>query len=337
MKQTVSLLHTSYPIYIEAHLLENIHKYIDTNKKFCIVTDTGIPSQWIYTIQKQFPNHFVCTIKQGEFSKNINTWQHIIKELIAHDMTRKDAILAIGGGMITDLAGFVASSYMRGIAFYNIPTTLLAQIDASVGGKVALDIDGYKNIIGAFYHPKAVFIDPFVLTTLSKRHLHNGLMEALKCGLIHDSTLFSLFQQDTLNIEQIIQRSIQVKKEIVEADEKESGLRKILNFGHTIGHAIESNTSFHTYLHGECVAMGMLFFIEDSILKKQVLAIYKKLNIPRIPSYNPEDLLNYIRHDKKSNTEGIEVVKVNKCGSCYLETLSLQQIMHILKGDPYEE
>ena len=331
MKMIVDLKEHSYPIWIEAGCLDSLSDRIDTSRRMALIADAGIPEIWIQKIQSQCPDSFVLRFAQGESSKCFLQYEALLQEMIRHDMTRKDAIIAIGGGVTGDLAGFVAATYMRGIDFYNIPTTLLAQVDSSVGGKVAIDMNEYKNIVGAFYQPKGVLIDPNVLQTLPPRQIHNGLVEALKTGLIQDPALVDLFEEETLDLPQIIARSIAVKKRIVEQDEKETGLRKILNFGHTIGHAIESAYGLESYLHGECVAMGMLFFIEDPALKNRVLSIYKRLDLPALPAYDPQELMSYIRHDKKGKHDTISIVKVPDIGTFTIEELSYEQIESILE------
>ena len=239
--------------------------------------------------------------------------------------------------MTGDLAGFVASTYMRGIDFYNIPTTILSQVDSSVGGKVAIDMGSYKNIVGSFYQPKGVLIDPDVLSTLSIRQQHNGLVEALKMGLILDENLVCEFEKEQLDIEAIITRSIDLKRQVVQEDEKENSLRKILNFGHTIGHAIEGAYGLDTYYQGECVAMGMLFFIEDKELKNRVLKIYDKLSLPAVPDYDVDTLMEFISHDKKGTQNVISVISVAKAGSYSIEEMNYEQIRLKLLRGAYEE
>ena len=324
----------TYPIYLEKNVFNQLHTYIPTYKRIAILYDDGLPNQWIQQVLLQLDHAIPIQVAQGEPSKSLPVYEHTIHQLIEHHFTRKDAIIALGGGVIGDLAGFVAATYMRGIDFYNIPTTLLAQVDSSVGGKVAINMHSYKNMVGAFYRPKAVFIDWNVLSTLPTRQINNGLIEALKMGLILDTELFSWFEKDTLPIEEIITRSILLKKQIVEQDEKEAGLRAILNFGHTIGHAIEE---IYPYYHGECVSMGMLYFIEDFALKQRVLSIYKKLNMPTIPHFSVEKIIDGILHDKKSNDTGITCIVVPQIGSYRMETKTIQEIETLLKGNPYEK
>lgn len=337
MQIQVNLKEHSYPIIIERNSLNSITDYININRKILIISDDGVPDKWIDIVKNQCPNHVVTIFKQGEQAKCMKQYEELLQVMIENDMTRKDAIIAIGGGVVGDLSGFVAATYMRGIDFYNIPTTILSQVDSSVGGKVAIDMGNYKNIVGAFWQPKAVIIDPNVLSTLSIRQQHNGLVEALKTGLIQDEKLVELFEEDELNLDEIIYRSINIKRQVVEQDERESNLRKILNFGHTIGHAIEGAYGLDTYLHGECVAMGMLFFIEDKTLKERVLSIYKKLNLPKTPDYDVDTLMSYITHDKKGNAKDITVVKVKQAGSYTLENISYETIRQILERGSHEK
>ncbi|MGI6511530.1 MAG: 3-dehydroquinate synthase [Catenisphaera adipataccumulans] len=337
MKMVVHLDKNSYPIVLERGVLTHIGDFLDVQRKVALITESGVPEKWVELIRKQLPDGLVLTFPEGEGSKCFTQYENLLKQLIDAHFTRKDAVIALGGGVTGDLAGFVASSYMRGIDFYNLPTTVLSQVDSSVGGKVAIDVGAVKNIVGAFYQPKAVLIDPDVLQTLPQRQINNGLMEALKTGLIQDPELFRLFESDDRCIDAIIEHSIDVKRRVVEQDEKESGLRKCLNFGHTIGHAIEGAYGLNTYLHGECVAMGMLFMIENAALKKQVLTIYEKLHIPPVPDYDVDVLMDFIAHDKKNNADSVTVVLVKELGSFVLEQWSFDQVRAVLERGPYEE
>ena len=222
---------------------------------------------------------------------------------------------------------------MRGIDFIQIPTTTLSQIDSSIGGKVAINLDDVKNIVGAFYQPKAVFIDTDTLLTLPKRHFYNGLVEALKAGLIYDEKLFALFEEEDIpaHLEEIIYHALCVKKAVVEADEKELGLRKILNFGHTIGHAIESYYHLSQYLHGECVAMGMLYFMSEDV-QKRVLPIYKRMHLQSDVPYDSDEVFEILCKDKKASGDHVTVVKVNTIGKAELKEWKLSDVRHILKG-----
>lgn len=190
-----------------------------------------------------------------------------------------------------------------------------------------------KNIVGAFYQPKAVFIDTDTLLTLPKRHFYNGLVEALKAGLIYDEKLFALFEEEDIpaHLEEIIYHALCVKKAVVEADEKELGLRKILNFGHTIGHAIESYYHLSQYLHGECVAMGMLYFMSEDV-QKRVLPIYKRMHLQSDVPYDSDEVFEILCKDKKASGDHVTVVKVNTIGKAELKEWKLSDVRHILKG-----
>ncbi len=250
--------------------------------------------------------------------------------MLLNGFSRKDCVVAVGGGVIGDLSGFAAASFMRGIDFYNIPTTVLSQVDSSIGGKVAINFEGIKNIIGAFYQPKCVLIDPDVLNTLPQRQISNGLAEAVKMGLTSDASLFELFENGEIadNIEEIIIRSLNVKKSVVEQDEKEAGLRKILNFGHTIGHAIESN-KFGELYHGECVALGMLYMCSQSVCER-LIPVLKKLNLPTKTNYNKNEVIKALSHDKKSSEDCIAVIYVDEIGHFKIREKTVNEIAELL-------
>ncbi|MDO5479698.1 MAG: 3-dehydroquinate synthase family protein, partial [Clostridia bacterium] len=213
---------------------------------------------------------------QGEENKNFETYKTVLSALTENGFTRTDCVVAVGGGVVGDLAGFAASSYMRGIDFYNIPTTVLSQIDSSIGGKTAIDFYGYKNIIGAFHQPKKVIIDADVTKTLTKRQIVSGLAEAVKMAATSDKELFSIFENGDYeeHFDEIIEKSLMIKKAVVEEDVDEKGLRKVLNFGHTVGHAIESNAGLGRFYHGECVALGMLY-MADKEAKERIINVLK--------------------------------------------------------------
>ena len=281
MKLRIELREKSYDIHIEKGILHKIKEYINLDRKVMIVTDKGVPEKYMNIVKAQCPNGYSIAVEQGEGAKSFKVFEEVCRKLLDLGFHRNDLIIALGGGVIGDLAGFAAASYMRGIDFINIPTTTLSQIDSSIGGKTAINLGDTKNIIGAFYQPKGVFIDLEVLKTLPERHYYNGLVEALKAGLIYDRELFEIFENKNIdeNLQEIIYRALLVKKDVVEKDEKEENLRKILNFGHTVGHGIEGFFHLKDVLHGEGVAMGMLPMIEDEELRERTKKILKKMNI----------------------------------------------------------
>lgn len=332
MKITMNLAENSYDIFIEKGLIKNAGKYLDLNRKVLIVTDDGVPEQYVSDIASQCAHPNIITLPHGERSKSIDELQHLLREMVKQLYTRSDCVMAVGGGVVGDLAGFAASCYMRGIDFYNIPTTLLSQVDSSVGGKTAIDFEGVKNIVGAFYQPKMVLIDPDTLHTLDSRQLSAGLAEAIKMAATCKADLFDCIENTNdlySALPEIITQSVGIKKSIVEADPKESGLRRVLNFGHTVGHAIES---LHEgdLLHGECVGLGMLFMCnEDTRLR--LSAVLRKYGLPAECHDTPDSLLPYIVHDKKSEAGIIKTVYVDKIGSYEFKDMRVEELLKIME------
>ncbi|MBQ5929428.1 MAG: 3-dehydroquinate synthase, partial [Clostridia bacterium] len=252
---------------------------------------------------------------------------------IDFNMTRSDAVVAVGGGVVGDLSGFIASSYMRGVDFYNIPTTLLSMVDSSVGGKTAIDMHGVKNVVGAFYQPKGVIADVNLLTTLSKRQISNGLAESIKMSLTSDEKLFSLLESCDIedNLEEIIIRSIDIKRAVVERDEKESGERKVLNFGHTLAHGIESANTFSDLYHGEAVAIGMVA-VTNGEVKNRLISVLEKVNLPTMFTGDIDKALSFVIHDKKCKGDNVDVVLVSKIGSYEIKTIKVTDFTKLIKS-----
>ena len=305
----------------------NIVPLIRGHKKLLLISDTGVPEDIIKKITAITKNHskvFVIILDQGEKAKSLSNYQSIINFLIENKFDRSDGIIAVGGGVIGDISGFVSSTYLRGISYIQIPTTLLAQVDSSVGGKTAINIPAGKNLIGAFYNPKGVIVDTNVLHTLSSRELNAGLAEVIKYGLIQNKYLLSLLEKNVaaiLNrnhkiIEEVIFESIKTKAKIVTKDEKETGIRALLNFGHTFGHAIEAHGKYKKILHGEAVAKGMLIaskisMLEGLISEKELLKIRNLLLDYRFDlslNYNYMDLKPFIFRDKKVQKGNLNLV-----------------------------
>ncbi len=329
----INLGEKSYDIVLERGALKKAGELlgIPEGRKVLIVTDSGVPADYVNTVAESFSESHIFVFPEGEKSKNFETYMNICRMLCDKSFTRKDAVIAVGGGVTGDMAGFAAATYMRGIDFYNIPTTLLSQVDSSIGGKTAIDLGKIKNIVGAFHQPKKVIIDPDVLLTLPERHIKNGLAEALKAGIIMDKELFGIFLDGKAeeNIDEVIMRSLAVKKSVVEQDEKESGLRKVLNFGHTVGHAIEASVPFGELYHGECVAIGMVPFCGDAI-KEKVTSALEKSGLPYSYPFNRERVRDIMTHDKKSLGEKISVVKCDEIGSFYFEEMTADEIMNLI-------
>ena len=329
---TVKTSTGSYDIVLERGALNRLSEICDIKKRALIVTDDGVPKEYSQIVSEQFENSVIKTIPQGEKSKNFETYKELLEIMCENDFSRYDCVVAVGGGVVGDMSGFAASTYMRGITFYNIPTTLLSQVDSSIGGKTAIDFGGYKNIVGAFYQPAKVIIDPEVLKTLSIRHFNNGLAESIKMGATSDASLFELIENKNAydEIDKVIEKSLLVKKAVVEEDEKEQGLRRVLNFGHTVGHAIETATGLADLLHGECVALGMLAFSSDNV-RTRLVEVFKKYSLPYTINITPEELTNALRHDKKADSVGVNAVEVNNIGKFNFRFVEFSEFDEIIK------
>lgn len=319
---------SEYDIVIKRGALNDLKEYLNLDRKVLIVTDSGVPKNYAEAVVKQSSDAYIYTFLQGEESKNFDTYKAILEQLVKNGFTRSDCVVAVGGGVVGDMAGFAAASFMRGIDFYNIPTTVLSQVDSSVGGKVAIDFCGVKNIVGAFYPPKAVIIDADTLKTLPSRQVSNGLAEALKMAATFDEKLFNHFLNEELNLDYIIEQSLRLKKAVVEEDEKEKGIRKVLNFGHTIGHAVESVNLGNLY-HGECVGLGMLYCCGEEV-KEKLTAALKKLNLPTKYEINADEIIEFMSHDKKKSGDNISVVFVNKIGSYDIKKMTLSELKEVI-------
>ena len=327
----LNLEKNSYDIIIERGCLKKAGEHLSLNRKVLIVTDDGVPAEYSRTLASFCAQPYIVTLPQGEKTKCFASYMELCEKMISFGFTRTDCVTAVGGGVIGDLAGFVAATYMRGGDFYNIPTTLLSQVDSSVGGKTAIDVGDVKNIVGAFKQPKKVLIDPDLLKTLPARHISNGLAESVKMALTCDKELFELIESGVTeeNLEEIITKSITIKKSVVEQDEKESSLRRVLNFGHTVGHGIETAMEL-TLLHGECVALGMLPMCDTSV-RERLVPVLKALSLPVTADFDIEDAINAIRHDKKLSGAELNVVYVGGIGSFEFRKLPLEAFENQLR------
>ena len=321
----------SYDIVVERGILARANEYLNLDRQVLVVTDSGVPAEYARIVADQCKNGIICTVDEGEESKSIDSFSRLLQAMLDNGFSRKDCVVAVGGGVVGDLSGFAASAYMRGIDFYNIPTTLLSQIDSSIGGKTAVNFGGVKNIVGAFYQPKKVLIDPELLKTLPERQISNGLAEAIKMSLTSDKELFDIFENKDIesNIDEIIIRSLNIKKSVVEEDEKESGVRKILNFGHTVGHGIESAARGELY-HGECVALGMIPMCAESI-RSRVIEVLKRCGLYRTLEYDWNKISEAAFHDKKADGGRVTVVTVADIGSFEMKEMSCGEVIEISK------
>lgn len=323
----------SYDILVERGILAHAKQHLNLNRRVLVVTDTGVPAIYAETLAAQCKTGVICTVEMGEASKSLEMFGRLLQTMLDHGFSRKDCVVAVGGGVVGDLSGFAASAYMRGIDFYNIPTTLLSQIDSSIGGKTAINFGGVKNIVGAFYQPKKVLIDPDLLKTLSTRQISNGLAEAIKMALTSDRELFEIFETKDIDshMDEIIVRSLHIKKNVVEEDEKETGLRKILNFGHTVGHGIESSEGMAELYHGECVALGMIPMCGEAV-RPRLIRVLKKCNLYRVMDYDWDKITEAAFHDKKADGDTVTVTTVSEVGAFELKTVKCLDIIAMAKS-----
>lgn len=319
----------SYDIVIERGIAAKADEYINPHGKILIVTDENIPLAHYEALKRKSPSSLVVTVPSGEESKSLKTFEMLLGTMLENGFTRKDAVIAVGGGVAGDLSGFTASCYMRGISFYNMPTSLLSQVDSSVGGKTAVNLNGIKNIVGTFYPPDKVLIDPDTLKTLPEREYASGLAEIIKIAACLDREFFEYLERADFkkDIDVIIKRAVENKIKIVSADEKESGLRKVLNFGHTIGHGIEVTAGL---THGESVALGMLPMCGENV-KERILNLMKKAGLPLFADADPEKIALAVSRDKKSNGKTIDTVKVNEIGSFFFESVTPDKLEKTIK------
>ena len=320
----------SYDIRVERGCLHKAGQLLNLNRKVCIVTDSGVPEGYAKALADQCAQPVIVTVDEGEDSKTMATVTRICQVMVERGFTRRDCVAAVGGGMVGDLAGFAAASFLRGVDFYNLPTTLLAQVDASIGGKTGVNLDGVKNMVGAFHQPKAVLIDPDTLETLPPRLMAEGMAEVVKMALTSDAALFERLERENLPVEALLTGALAIKKAVVEQDEREAGLRKLLNFGHTIGHGVESAAQGALY-HGECVALGMLPMCAPA-LRPRVEALLKKLGLPTTVAVDKEAVWQAMLHDKKSHSEGFSAVFVENPGEGSVKTVSFAEMKALLEG-----
>lgn len=343
MKLYVELGKNSYPIYIENHILDHAGDYIAdvfSGEKIMIVSDDNVYPLYGEKLKRTLSTQYECSsliLPHGESTKSFQSLPKIYTALLDAKLSRSDLIIALGGGVMGDLTGFAASSYLRGVKFVQIPTSLLAQVDSSVGGKVAVDLPQGKNLVGAFYQPSLVLIDPVVLSTLPERYIHDGMGEIIKAGCIKDAALFSAltshnsFKDLKPDLPEIIHRCVDIKRIVVEHDQFDLGERILLNFGHTLAHTIEQYYHYTRESHGEAVAIGMYQITrlseEQSLTEpgtaeqiREALDIYGLPHTCGLPLTN---LTEAITLDKKNLNGKLNVVLLHSIGSSYVYPASV--------------
>ncbi len=333
----------SYEIVLEASF-ENLAKELEAfeiaDKTLCIITDSNVEKLYGEEVLRAVRPHcrkaVMYTLPAGEENKNLDNVRKAYAFLIGEGLKRKDMLLALGGGVVGDMTGFIAATYLRGVDFVQIPTTLLAQADSSIGGKTGVDFDGYKNMVGAFKMPRLVYMNVSTLKTLEERQFFSGFAEIMKHGLIRDEAyyiwlldhMYEICDRDTDVMLEMIQHSCLIKKQVVEKDPLEKGDRALLNFGHTIGHAIEKARNFTLY-HGECVALGAVAAAYISYKRGmlsmeeyyEIRDMFVPFNLPiSVEDIDPKEITLLTRSDKKAEADGIRFVLLKKIGKAVIDT-----------------
>ncbi len=307
-------------------VIKEISSFLPNYKKILIISQCEVPKKFRQELMNQFSQAYLFLVPTSEKAKSIDTYVECLTYLQKQEFTRDDIIIALGGGTVGDLAGFVAATYLRGIQWIQVPTTTLSQIDSSVGGKSALNLNGVKNVVGAFWQPQKVFVDTETLLTLDYRNFNNGLIEALKVGLLFDEVLVNKIENfNPDELEDIIISAVDLKRQVVEQDECDHGIRAVLNFGHTLGHAIES-LSNGQFLHGECVGIGLLAMIESKELRDRVRGILKKMDSPISFEGELQEVIQIIQHDKKRQKDQIAAILLDCIGSWRIEKLEWKEV-----------
>lgn len=330
-------------------------------RKIAIITDSNVEKLYAKDVQKELnkvsKTVITYAIPAGEENKNLKEIEKIYKVLIENHFDRHDLVVALGGGVVGDMAGFASATYLRGIDFIQIPTTLLAQADSSIGGKTGVDFDEYKNMVGAFHMPRLVYMNISTLNSLSDRQYASGFAEVMKHGLIKDASFYSWLIENMYEIEdkdtdvvlEMVKRSCEIKKSVVEKDPTEKGDRALLNFGHTLGHAIEKAKGF-SLTHGECVALGCVAAAFIS-WKKELIAMeeyyeirdmFVPFNLPiSVEDLEPSEVIKLTKSDKKADGDKIKFILLKKIGKAFIDTTvteeemnaALNEIIYVENGD----
>ncbi len=339
-----------YDIFIQKGILNDCGRYIKTvsqAKKVCVVSDTNVYPIYQNSVKKSLQENGFEVVsyvfKAGEASKTIATVMEMVECMAQNDFTREDLVVALGGGVCGDMAGFAAAIYLRGIEFVQIPTSLLAQVDSSVGGKTAVDLPQGKNLCGAFHQPCLVLIDPNTLQTLTPKYFSDGMAEAIKMGCIKSKRLFEKIEQQNANeiIEEIIFECVSLKAEVVQQDEKERGERALLNLGHTAGHAIEKLHGFTTISHGEAVGIGMVLIAKagekNGITEKgtanRIVNVLQKYHLKTEDTHSLTEIITAMNADKKRTANAIRLILLHEIGDSLIQPIHKEEILNFFKEE----
>jgi len=321
---TIHQSSASYPVFVGRDLLDHAGELVHARGRVFVITSESLRDRFGERVALSFPSATIIEMDEGEPHKTLDTASRIVTLLIECGAKRDSMAVVVGGGMIGDTAGFAASIFLRGIDLVHVPTTLLAQVDSSIGGKLAVNHPKGKNLIGSFYPPRAVVSDTAVLDTLPPRERLSGMYEALKGGVIGDESLFAMFESDAMDVEEMVRKAIRVKAEIVSADEKEADLRRLLNYGHTIAHGIEAALHYEGMTHGEAVAWGMIganaIAVKRGLLPRDIASRIERAILKHEPSPLPpldkNEVLAATEHDKKNTGDARVMVFPRRVGEC---------------------
>ncbi len=346
MKKLTVHVGDTYEIFIEKGLLKDCGKYVSVvskAKKIAIITETNVAPLYLDTVKNCIENEGFEVVNYifpaGESSKTTETIVNIVEFLAENGLTREDMVVALGGGVCGDMAGFAAAIYLRGIKFVQIPTTLLSQVDSSVGGKTGVDLPQGKNLCGAFHQPALVLIDPDVLETLSPHFFSDGMGEVIKYGCIKSKVLFERIETENVKdfIEDLIYDCVNIKLGVVERDEKEAGERALLNFGHTAGHAIEKLHNFTDISHGEAVGVGMVMISEagerigltERGTADRIRKVLEKYNMKTEVENSVTDIIGAMYHDKKRTGSGIKFIMLHSLGDSFINPVENDKVKEL--------
>ncbi len=345
--KTINVTHScgNYNIYVGEDILADALSDALSNKNYdriCLVTDSNVSKLWMTHFSAELAKcgkelAGTCIFPAGEPSKTLETVSDMYAAFAAARLTRASLVIALGGGVTGDMAGFAAATYLRGIDVIQIPTTLLSQIDSSIGGKTGVDLDIGKNLIGAFHQPAAVIADSRFLETLPQRYIDDGMGEAIKYGCIADLELFESITDRSINRADMVYRCMKIKAHVVEEDEFEGGLRMILNYGHTLGHAVEKLGNFTRFSHGESVGIGMLYAARigaalgyDDTIEAKIRSALEAWSLPTVMDYKKEDLLAVVGADKKRRGDEISFVALEELGKAVVRKLPLSTLGELI-------
>jgi 3-dehydroquinate synthase len=340
-KINCNLISKKYDIIIDNNVLDCLKDF--TFNRVFIITDDIVNELYSEKIKESLlkinKEALFIVFKNGERSKNLKTVEYIYNQLNQNNITKSDIIIALGGGVVGDVAGFVASTFLRGIRIIQIPTTLLSMVDSSIGGKSGVDMPYGKNLVGSIYKPEAVLINPDFLNTLPKRQIKSGMAEVIKCGLIGDVEIINELEKKNYDIQKIIYLTARFKAQTVSKDEFENNIRMILNFGHTLGHSIELLGNYRKYTHGEAVAIGTVYALKlsikilnmDKTINERAFKVLRKFNLPIDCSYNIDEMTEIIKKDKKMRGDNINFILLQDITQPIIKSIEISALKELLK------